>query len=384
MAFSKQLSPGVQIREIDLTNFVPSVGTSGGAFVGQFTWGPVKEYTVINDANQLTNIFGKPNDDNYIDWFSAANFLAYNDNLKIIRVVDTTSDNPALNSTVDGTGLRVDNEDHYQTLIAGGAGSSELFVARYPGILGDSIKVSMADSATFSTWLYRDEFDFAPGTSKYAKNLGAANDEVHIVVVDEDGKFTGIPGSIVEKYAFLSKAVDCKGLDNEPNFYGNVINNTSRYIWYFSPVKGSSDLDIENSIDEVTVTNGGTGYGNPIITFTDDAGAVIPGTGASARAIVDNSGVITSIVVVNPGSGYTGPVTVSIADSGENASAQAIVVGGVITSVIPVDTGKNYSSANVTVVDQGSGATATAVLSSTGRLKTAAFNNGGSRIHSTG
>lgn len=383
MPYAKQLSPGVQIREIDLTNFVPTTGTSGGAFVGQFVWGPVDETALINDSNTLAKIFGKPNDDNYIDWFSASNFLAYNDNLRIVRVVD---DSTALNSSVDGSGRLVKNLQQYQVLVAAEQGTStDLFIARCPGVLGDSIRISMADSNTFEEWDYKDEFDYVrPGTSAYAANLGAANDEVHIVIIDAKGKFTGVPGSILEKYAFLSKALDSKGIDNEPNFYGNVLNLVSQYVWYFSPIKGALDLDIDSSIDEITVVNGGTNYGKPIITITDyDPETEEPsagnGTGATAVATINNLGVITAITVVNTGNGYSDPVYVTITDSGEGAEASPVVNGsGVITSILATDTGKNYYSANVTIIDQGNGATATAVLSATGTTKTVTLANAGS------
>lgn len=383
MPYAKQLSPGVQIREIDLTNFVPTTGTSGGAFVGQFVWGPVDEATLINDSNTLAKFFGKPTDDNYIDWFSASNFLAYNDNLRLVRVVD---DATALNSSVDGSGRLVKNQQQYQVLVAAEQGTTtDLFVARCPGVLGDSIRISMADSNTFDSWEFRDEFDYVqPGTSAYAAKLGAANDEVHIVVIDAKGKFTGVPGSILEKYAFLSKALDGKGVDNEPNFYGNVLNLVSQYVWYFSPIKGSLALDIDSSIDEIQVVDGGTNYGKPIITITDyDPETESPsegsGKGATAVATINNLGVITGITVVNAGNGYSAPVYVTIADSGEGAEAEAVINGsGVITSIIATDTGSDYYTANVTIVDQGNGATATAVLSATGTTKTVTLANAGS------
>lgn len=382
MPYAKQLSPGVQIREIDLTNFVPTSGTSGGAFVGQFQWGPVDETVLINDSNTLAKIFGKPSDDNYIDWFSASNFLAYNDNLRIVRIVD---DQTALNSSVDGSGRLVKNQQQYQVLVAADQGTTDVFVARCPGVLGDSIRVSIADSNTFETWDYKDEFDYiAPGTSAYAANLGASNDEVHIVVIDAKGKFTGVPGSILEKYSFLSKAIDSKGIDNEPNFYGNVINLSSQYVWYFSPIKGAIDLDIDSSIDEIAVTSGGTGYGKPIVTITDyNPASEDPsqgnGTGASAIATVNNLGVITSITVVNPGNGFTEPVYVTITDSGTGAEGEAVLGGGgAIDAIVATDLGKDYYSANVTISDQGNGATATAVLAATGTTKTVTLASGGS------
>jgi hypothetical protein len=381
-----QLSPGVQVREIDLTNFIPATGTAGGATVGQFHWGPVNQYTIINDTNTLTSIFGKPTDANYVDWFSCSNFLAYTDNLNIIRVVDSTSDTPALNSSVDGSGFRVDNESHYVNLIASGSGSTEVFTARYPGVLGDSIKVSMCDAGTYDSWEYKYQFDFAPGTSEYAAALGSANDELHVVVVDEDGKFTGVPGEILERYSFVSKARDAKGLDNEPIFYGTVINNTSNYVWYFSPVTGSSYLDLLKSVESVTVggtpgpTAGfGSNYGLPIITFTDDATGTPEdpaGTGAAGEAVLNDDGSITSIVITNPGTGYSASVSATITDSGEDATAQVTsLVGGVVTTVSPITEGNSYRTATVTVTDQGSGATATANLAATGVVKTVTLNN---------
>ena len=73
MAF--QLSPGVNVSEIDLTTIVPSVATSIGATAGQFAWGPANEVVTISDEVMLQERFGNPDDGNYEYWFSAANFF---------------------------------------------------------------------------------------------------------------------------------------------------------------------------------------------------------------------------------------------------------------------------------------------------------------------
>ena len=78
MAF--QLSPGINVSEIDLTTVVPSVATSIGAFAGPFAWGPANEVTTVTDEVRLVDRFGKPDSNNYEYWFSAANFLAYSNN----------------------------------------------------------------------------------------------------------------------------------------------------------------------------------------------------------------------------------------------------------------------------------------------------------------
>jgi hypothetical protein len=113
---------------------------------------------------------------------------------------------------VDG-GVKINNLDHYNMSYANGEGVCGEFAARYPGALGNSIRVSMADSSTFGTWAYKAVFGIAPGTSDYATNKGAADDELHVVVIDNDGKWTGTPGTVLESYAFLSKASDARKAD---------------------------------------------------------------------------------------------------------------------------------------------------------------------------
>ena len=83
MAF--QVSPGVVTKEVDKTNVVPPVSSGIGVMVGHFSKGPVEEITIINTEEELVNTFGKPNADNYEDWFTAANFLQYSSNLRVIR-----------------------------------------------------------------------------------------------------------------------------------------------------------------------------------------------------------------------------------------------------------------------------------------------------------
>ena len=60
MAF--QVSPGINITELDLTTVVPNVATAIGAFSGAFQWGPVLERTSITTENNLVDVFGKPDD----------------------------------------------------------------------------------------------------------------------------------------------------------------------------------------------------------------------------------------------------------------------------------------------------------------------------------
>ena len=79
------VSPGVSVREVDLTNVVPAVATSVGAIAGAFQKGPFSSVTTITSEEQLVQVFGKPNSSNFETFFTATNFLQYADNLKVVR-----------------------------------------------------------------------------------------------------------------------------------------------------------------------------------------------------------------------------------------------------------------------------------------------------------
>ena len=107
------ISPGVNVREIDLTTGTPVISTSIGAMCGQFTWGPVDERTLVVSEVDLRNNFQKPNDNNFAHYYTAANFLSYSNNLRVVRVTD---DDTALNSTTDGVGKLVKNATDYVSM----------------------------------------------------------------------------------------------------------------------------------------------------------------------------------------------------------------------------------------------------------------------------
>ena len=231
MAF--QLSPGVNVSEIDLTTIVPSVATSIGAFAGPFGWGPVGEIITISDEVRLADTFGKPDSSNYEYWFSAANFLAYTNNLKIVRAYGIGSTfNATANSSASGVTIK--NDEDWDNNYSGGANTYGHFAARYAGAIGNSLRVSVADANTYATWTYSTQFTAAPSTSTYVSNTGGANDEIHIIVVDEDGLFSGSRGTVLEKFGFVSKASDAKDDSGNTNYYKNVIANKSKYVHWLS------------------------------------------------------------------------------------------------------------------------------------------------------
>jgi phage tail sheath protein FI len=136
-------------------------------------------------------------------------------------------------STIQVGGVKILNENDYLNTWSAGSGVNGDWAAKYPGTLGNSIKVSMCgNTSAFATWEYRAEFDSAPGTSDYAASVSGSNDELHVIVIDNDGRWTGQPGAVLEKFAYVSKASDAKKSDGTNNYYKDVINGRSEYIWW--------------------------------------------------------------------------------------------------------------------------------------------------------
>ena len=241
MAQSAQLSPGVLVTETNLTTIVPSVLTTAGAYAGAFNWGPANKIINVDTEKTLINIFGKPDSNTAASFFSAASFLAYGNNLQVVRAANTRT----LNATSQGTGYQVANSDvfQYSLLPSGASNSHGAFTARYPGALGNSLKVSINTanttlnaSATFANWQYKSSFTAAPNTSSYVASSGGAYDQMHVIVIDEDGLFSnGQKGTVLEVFPFLSKAADGKNDDGSPSYYRTVLRNQSRYVYALGP-----------------------------------------------------------------------------------------------------------------------------------------------------
>ena len=334
MAF--QLSPGVNVSEIDLTNVVPAVGTSIGAFAGDFAWGPANKIVLVDSENNLATQFGKPTDQNFTSFFSASNFLAYTNNLKLVRTIASNT----INASADGSGKLIANEDDYELTYYGVTTSQSnggTFVARYAGDLGNSLAVSMcANTNSFgysgftanttigsniitcssntvglyantgdlitvsgtsytiasvtnqnvtivgtatananagiatTSWAYASLFDSAPGTTTFATNVGGSNDEIHLVVIDENGKFTGTANTPLEVFPHVSKASDAKTDDGSPNYYVTILKNKSKYVYATGHITGASNwgntasgTSFTNSIKNYTVALSGGLYSVP-------------------------------------------------------------------------------------------------------------------------
>lgn len=355
------ISPGVTITEQDQTLSVPAVPTNVGATVGPFVWGPAMQPTLVGSVTQLAQTFGKPtNDFNIESWFSAYNYLAYSSSLYVCRAVDANAVN-SLANTGASTPIQVNNSDAYEALSA--MPTNSLYMAKYPGAMGNSLEVSVCDSANAYTssspapadanntatfnfqpssnsgtlivtnsnpasntantsaqadattilgslnagdwlllgntsvgtqyakivsvgtpvttangvstavislantlfltanatsatvtryWEFYNLVTTAPGTSDYVSKLGGSGDELHVVFVDALGKFTGVPGSVLELYQGLSRATDAQAEAGGSNYYASVINTKSAYAWWTGDRAGAVSA---NAVSVVPSTN---------------------------------------------------------------------------------------------------------------------------------
>ena len=267
---SFQVSPGVRVREIDLTNVVPAVSSSIACFVGAFSWGPMGTPTQVTSENNLAETFGTPNTTNNTSYFTAAAFLQYGNDLRVVR-----ASTGALNAVATGSAVKIGSVNNYNQSYASGQASVGPWAAKWPGTLGNSLKVSVCTSTGFATWAYAGEFDAAPGTSPMATRLGVtgALDEMHIVVIDEDGSWTGTANTVLERFAFVSQAADAKNDNGTTNFYKDVVNGASEYVWWMDHDTGLTDCGISlaaQTSSKVFDGDGGTAIDSSLAGGTDD------------------------------------------------------------------------------------------------------------------
>ena len=432
MAF--QLSPGVNVSEIDLTTIVPSVATSIGGIAGNFNWGPVNEVVTVSDEVQLVSLFGKPDTTNYEYWFSAANFLAYSNNLKIVRAANTTS---TLNATANASGILIENESDYVNNHEGATNTTYgPFAARWAGALGNSLRVSICPSSqaysanltvtdslranalnylvdattvinvngnanaaaniaagdlisldngttynrvasvnttaiivstaltsnvTVGTpilkkWQYADQFGVAPGTSSYVSDKAGSGDEMHIIVIDEDGKFSGTANTVLEKYAFVSKASDAISDSGETNYYKSVINAQSQYVWWLGHQPGASNWG--NAAAGTTYTRLNNSWYSSLSAGTD--GTIGNSEIVTAYGYFANPDVVdVSLIISGPGNATVATSLISTVNSRKDAivflsPTKASVVnnaGNEATSILSFR--NSLSSTSYAVLDSG-------------------------------
>jgi len=171
MAF--QISPGVNVSEIDLTTIVPSPSTTDGAYAGGFRWGPINDPILIDNEDKLKTVFGKPDALTYKQFFTCANFLQYGNKLRVSRAANSTAYNA---DTQGSSNVLIKNDDqYYVNYDTAGGTSNKSWFAKYAGDLGNSLKVSVCGPTKANT---ADDGSLAANTD--TKLIGADGSAVTV------------------------------------------------------------------------------------------------------------------------------------------------------------------------------------------------------------
>jgi hypothetical protein len=299
------ISPGVEIKEIDLTNVVPALATSTGAYAGHFTWGPIGQLVTVSSEKDLISNFGAPDASTAKSFFTAASFLKYGNNLKVSRAINTDASNAyATRAGVTGTAKFYRNFDEWEALSE--YPTDEVSIARYPGAAGNSLKVIIA-RPSIGDWgsnlLLSSNFSEIPSSTQYAQtyasNVGAnspLDDEIHVLVIDSQGLFTGVPGSVLERYEGLSLASDAKTETGASNYYFNVINRSSKYI-YITKLSGIGISEWDNADRPLSQVYSSTGGGTETVRVLNSNGTESSKTVTFDFNDVDGEGDLVPIVL---------------------------------------------------------------------------------------
>lgn len=184
-----------------------------------------------------------------------------------------TGVNATATSAITDGGIKINNIADYEQNFSTGLGVVGAFAARYPGSLGNSISISIADATSFGTWDYKALFTTAPDTSDFVANAGGLNDEIHMVVIDRDGRWTGQAGMVIESYAFLSKASGAKKSDGSSAYYVTAVNSQSNYIYWMDRPTGMTNWGTDPSLGLTYTSIGSTALTFDLVGGVDDYSA---------------------------------------------------------------------------------------------------------------
>jgi len=323
MAF--QISPGVNVSEKDLTTIVPSVATTSAGMAGLFEWGPVDQPVLISSVQELGALYGMPSDANYEWWFTAYNFLGYGNNLKVVRHVDKDTAKNSTAGTLAGTLIRNVEEAQSGTPTA----STGVIVARYPGSLGNSLRVEMcgglsaaAQSNNFNGWAYKTFFSSKPTQSDYAFRSGlTTQDAFHLVVIDEDGLLSGATGTVLERYESVSTLAGAVNPDGTPSYFKSKINSDSRYISCLG-VTGVDNLTSSYTANGTIAVNGDTSaWGTATASYSNGAGefsgvaSILGTTGSGYEMFKDADHIDVALLLGGPLTGNNAQKLTDLAKS---------------------------------------------------------------------
>jgi hypothetical protein len=283
MAF--QVSPGVLVTEKDLTNVIPAVSTTAGGIVITAEKGPIDEVTTISSETELVETFGKPNSSNFEEFFCAANFLGYGNNLKVVRPITGL-----VNAVSTGTAVLIKNTSDYLDTYYSETGAGQVtnigtWAAREAGTLGNSLKVSLCSNSTA----------FGPHSqSGTLVNDSAAAIGDTTITMDDGGLFQA--GDILE-FGDTSNVPSTDGAPSGFFYKVTSISTNTLTIARFNPATGQTETGgLRHAVvDNAKVLRHWEYYfnfdGPP--TTTDDVSAAGGSNDEMHIAVIDEDGSIT-------------------------------------------------------------------------------------------
>ena len=181
-------------------------------------------------------------------------------------------------------------------------------IVRHPSGTGGLQRVLTNGCNIRRRWRFYDQVAGAPGTSPYATSKSGVNDEIHVVVVDEDGVITGTQNTVLEVYSKLSKASDAKSPQGDSNYYPTVIQTRSKYVYWMDHNSGGANwgtaasgitftsvttptlTSLQSGSDGSTVTTAQkkTAYEKFLDSETVDVGLIIAGSSGTDGVHADN------------------------------------------------------------------------------------------------
>ena len=148
-----------------------------------------------------------------------------------ITVADGTTLNVGDIISFSTTAATNDYDDGHQYRITG-ISTHDLTIVQKDSGSGGLLTTITNGANVRRRWRYYDSVGTGPGTSPFVSDRSGSGDEIHVVVVDEDGDVTGVPGQVLETFEKLSKAADAKTPQGDTNYYPDVIYNQSQHVYW--------------------------------------------------------------------------------------------------------------------------------------------------------
>ena len=200
-------------------------------------------------------------------------------------------------TTVTGAGTAANTQMQVgDFIVLGGRTTKVTAIANATSLTIESAHLTGASGASATRrWEFFGEFDSAPGTSTNGAALGATGDELHVVVQDRTGEITGTANTVLEKYGYLSKGSDAKADAGGSNFYKNVINDRSNYVWWAAHDNAGSNWG--NTLSGTTYTSVTTPK-TYSLAGGSDGNALTDGDRSSAYVLLANKEEVPTSIII--------------------------------------------------------------------------------------